>query len=388
MAAQHAGGIELNIGGNTCYFADSTTTIGYLFPHGGEGLEVEFRRGTTGFSFNPPLIRKIVSVDNDNYSFTVDGEPLDTVPHIITSYADTRPFLYALRTKYIKGDASANGGIYVFGKNQSESLIGHWAECWSSFPEVSSPKNVGDICEITNQMYGLANITDIVNSLDQIIWHQSINGANIAGEDMFVEKAIHTPLGISFELNFGLKERLLKIVLERAFKYEEAIAMVQASADRLIGFASEKIPDINADKVSTGFISPDYIPASCSAYFGDEVLSDFNITIKTKDSKNGFNSSLVSVIVVEARAVCSGANYLALKKIMEYERPSEDIIITLEEGYTIKFQKQGLTKIGNVTVDDDKREATVLLNGEYSLDYLSFNGVFPNITQINFNAFL
>jgi hypothetical protein len=194
-------------------------------------------------------------------------------------------------------------------------------------------------------------------------------------------------LGIDFDLTFSLKERVLKLTLEGAMRYEAGLELVKGSGVRQIGYSANKIPSIDDSKVSAGFINPSYIPQSCVAYFDDALITDFSCTVKSKSSKNGFNTSLMNAITVEMKATCSGADYMGIQNILKHETFSSDIIIDLDPSAAgtknLIFSRDGITKIGEVTIDDDKREASFTLTGEYDPDYTTYP-----VNGVNFNKYL
>lgn len=240
--------------------------------------------------------------------------------------------------------------------------------------------NIGSVIQLAGQTKVILTIpTDSTVTVDSAM-------VGIA-EDPIPCKLFDGGLGFDFELSFSMKDRQLKFTLERAFRYEVGLALIESAVSRLIGWEADRVPSIDDSKVSVGFINPDFIPNDLIAYFGDEVLSDFSCTVKSKSSKNGFNSSLINAITVEMKATCSGANYEGLKKVLAYENIGEAITIDLDPSGTsqqIVFGKDGLTKVGNVTVDDDKREATFTIAGEYELDYVDVDS--DNV--ITFNKYL
>jgi len=175
-------------------------------------------------------------------------------------------------------------------------------------------------------------------------------------------------LGLEFTLNFTDSERIINVVFERAFKYEEGRTLINAAQTAGVPFGVDKTPMINKDDVIAGFVSPSFIPAALETAFGDADLVSFAMNIQTKQTKNAFNKSLVSAITVELEAVTSGPDVPAIHESVKHEFPT-DITLQLRSGETIVLKADGITRMGSAMIGDEERQATLTFNGEYDIDY-------------------
>lgn len=212
-------------------------------------------------------------------------------------------------------------------------------------------------------------------------------------------------LGIDFEMTFGMKERLLKFTLERAFKYDDnptpaastAQSLLIASTTNKMAFETGKIPYIDQSKVPSGFISPAdagntaFIPASTAisgttpaidlpTAFADINLVDFMVRMKTVSQKNGMNVSRVRGIAVELMARVAGPDIPSIIGSIKNEA-NPDIIIDLDPNTasttTLTFKANGMRRVGDAEISDDKREASLTWAGEYDIDLMDLSGSNP-----------
>jgi hypothetical protein len=209
--------------------------------------------------------------------------------------------------------------------------------------------------------------------------------------------ATSTCLGLDFEIALTMKERLLKVILERAFKYDGSGSPAAGTGNKVlydaataqVPFVASRIPDLDTTKVIQGFLTlPFYSTLDASVLqpaFADIYLDDFTCSVKTKSSKNGFNSSLVSGFSVTIEGSCSGPDISVVKEIMKYSAPA-DITVYLDAPTNTKsliFKSGGLTRLGSVEIGDEKRTAKLMFTGEYDADYVA-----QNTNDITFNTYL
>lgn len=183
-------------------------------------------------------------------------------------------------------------------------------------------------------------------------------------------------LGIDFEILFSLTERTMKFTFERAFKFGSSDAdgfhdaiITDAKTNKIL-HTVEKLPDIDAAKVVSGFISPSFIPSALATAYADGNLVEFSVKISSKSTKNGFNSSIVSGIEVEMTATASGVDVDALLESLDYELNSGTISLVVGDDLTLEFNKNGLTRLGMVNIEDEKREASFTYSGTYDIEYV------------------
>lgn len=179
-------------------------------------------------------------------------------------------------------------------------------------------------------------------------------------------------LGIDFELNLSPKERLLKAILERAFKPADMTSILTAAkTDTLKG--SLNIPALDADNIIKGYIDPASMFGSIS--IADDRLSDWKCTLKTKNTKNSFNKSIVSGIEVEIEGYLDGpdcdemATYLASEIC-----PDITIAVPVKTPYNIILKSGGCSSLGDVEIDDEKRRARVGITGFYDIEFADTTG--------------
>lgn len=204
-------------------------------------------------------------------------------------------------------------------------------------------------------------------------------------------------LGVDFELSLTQTERAMKVIFERAFKYTNPDAIIDtADTDALTALAVGSIPNVDTAKVISGFINPkdsitNLIPAAETALvaaFADMYLDEFNINIKTKNTKSAFNLSMVSAIEVEISATAIGADVAAMVQAMKQQFPANDLVLTLTTGKTLTFDKSGLSRVGNLEIGDTKRSVTVKYTGAFDLDFVKVTGAQGSETDIKFNTVL
>lgn len=210
------------------------------------------------------------------------------------------------------------------------------------------------------------------------------NGTAVSSANggVFVIDGSGAGMGVDFELNVGLNSRTLKVILERAYKYADGLALLTAAATDTVPFEASKLPMIDESLVIDGFISPTYIPTSLNTAFGDINLVDFNIKVATQGYKNGFNVSRVRGIDVELMAKAEGLDIADTKDLLTYEMITSDIIIDLGT-VNLVFKAKGLTRLGEMEINDEKREGTFTYVGRYDLDYVDISS-----DTFTFNTFM
>lgn len=210
------------------------------------------------------------------------------------------------------------------------------------------------------------------------------NGTSVSSSNggVFVIDGSGTGMGVDFELNVGLNTRTLKVILERAYKYADGLTLISGSASDTVPFEASKLPMIDESLVIDGYVSPDFVPASLSTAFGDINIVDWNIKVATQGYKNGFNVSRVRGIDVELKATAEGLDVGDIGDLLTYEMISSDITIDLGT-VNLVFKSKGLTRLGEMQINDEKREGTFTYMGRYDLDFV---GVSSN--TFTFNTFM
>jgi hypothetical protein len=186
--------------------------------------------------------------------------------------------------------------------------------------------------------------------------------------------AADSRMGFEVDFSFGLKDRYLKFNFERQMPYLQGIAQIIGSQYTRMGFASNSIPALDSKKVSSFFDMPDFIPNNLEVYFQEMNIVDFTGSIKSKTQKNTWGVSMYSGFTVELKATASSLDVGGLIEAMRYVM-HEDIVLSLPSvtGTRVKlvFCKDGLTQLGNIEVNDDKREATITLGGTFDVDLVA-----------------
>lgn len=204
---------------------------------------------------------------------------------------------------------------------------------------------------------------------------------------IFVFDSTTGSMGCDWEIVLSMKERLLKLVFERNMKYADGLTFLNnAGSSASVHFVAGALPNIDKTKVVQGYVSLPVIPSGITpAYFGDTYLVDWSISIKSKGNKNGFGVSMISGVTVEIKATASGVDYLGMKQVLTHEVPGDVTIDFDISGSDTKliFGQYGLTKLGNIEISDEKREATFTITGEYDIDFTS-----EDSDHIHFNTFL
>jgi hypothetical protein len=191
-------------------------------------------------------------------------------------------------------------------------------------------------------------------------------------------------LGYSFELDLTPKSRIIKHTLERAFKYSNPLPGVFKDAvSATAPYAANVIPFFRKSAVPAGFINPSF----CN--IEDENLADFKINIKCEGTKNLFNKQENNSFVVELTASRSKPSAAELCEYLLHSfKGSISLRIPLgttadTDDLLINFAADGLTQTGKGTIDDDKRQADLILKGKYDMDYASVDE-----SGINLNTYL
>ncbi len=193
-------------------------------------------------------------------------------------------------------------------------------------------------------------------------------------------------MGVDFELSIGMKERLLKLTFERAYKYSYGLTLIDNAdaATNKIPFGAGVLPMIKTADVLAGFISPTWATSltGLTNGFEDARLVDFNMVIKSKSDKNAFGVSLVRGVEVELTATASGPSVPEIKSAISHEFVS-DVTIGLRTGQDIILKADGISKIGSAEIGDAKREITVSVKGYYDMEFVT-----STASAITFNTYL
>lgn len=217
-----------------------------------------------------------------------------------------------------------------------------------------------------------------------------------ANGGVFLFDGANNCLGVDFELSITQAERALKVIFERAFKYTNPDAIIDVADTNQIASAVGAVPSLDTASVLTGFLSPlsgmtNFIPAAETALtgaFADMYLDEYNINIKTKNTKSAFNLSMVTGLDVEVSATAIGADIASMVQAMKQMFPANDLVLTISTGKTITFAKEGLSRMGNLEIGDTKRSVTVKYTGSYDLDFVKATGAAGSETDIKLNSVL
>lgn len=197
-------------------------------------------------------------------------------------------------------------------------------------------------------------------------------------------------LGLDFELAISQTDRIMNIILERAFSVDDARTLITLAdtANAKVPFEASKVPQIITADVMTGFISPSdmiaEMPTDLQAAFASTAnLAEFSVNLKTKSAKNSFNKSIVSGFEVDLMAKASGPDVPALYDAANIVFPG-DVTYTIRSGESLIFKTIGLTQRASFNLGDSERSVTVNMMGTYDLDFLSIVAD----TSVTFNTFL
>jgi hypothetical protein len=179
-------------------------------------------------------------------------------------------------------------------------------------------------------------------------------------------------LGIDFELSLSPKERLLKFILERAFKPTDLTAIITASkTDTLKG--SLNIPALDDTNIIKGYIDP--ADMFGTIIIADERLDDWKCSLKTKNTKSSFNRSKVKGIEVDIEGFLDGPDPDEILTYLAHEI-CPDIIIPISVGtpYNIVLKSGGCSALGDIEINDDQRRARVHITGFYDIEFADCTG--------------
>lgn len=177
-------------------------------------------------------------------------------------------------------------------------------------------------------------------------------------------------MGVDFELLLSPKERSLTVTLEKAFRIADATAIITASTtDTLSG--TLHIPALDAANTVKGYITPSF----GSITIAEDRLNDWKISIKTKSTKNSFNKSMVNGIDVDIMGVMDGVDPAEINTFLASSfAPDLTISVGVDVPYNIVLKAGGLTQMGEVEIDDDKRTGTVHFTGQYDIEFADLTG--------------
>lgn len=277
-------------------------------------------------------------------------------------------------------------------RNEGNLMISHINQQQAGLQQLQFPNMMNFKAEFeTLQVDNIGLLTLLINGAKSASLATAVitagaqnDGSNITSPNggLFVFDGAGAGMGVDFELNVGLKDRLLKIILERAYKYADGNTLITASKTDAVPFEASKCPMIDESKVIQGFISPDFIPASLSGAFADINLVDFNVKVATVNKKNGFNVSRVRALDVELSATCEGGDADDVLNAMAYELTASNITIDLGTNNLV-FASKGLTRLGEVELGDENRNLKITYTGRYDIDYVGISGA-----NITFNTFM
>ena len=194
-------------------------------------------------------------------------------------------------------------------------------------------------------------------------------------------------MGIDWELRLTPTERMINVTLERAFSPTDAVQILNDSTTNTLKFASNKVPMLSPNQVSSGFIIPTFVdpdnPNNVVAIPPIQ-LGDFSIVLSTESTKNAFNVSLPRGVKMEFTATMSQAdntvfsNWLSLATF-----PTADVRVTLDGSNYIEIKSLSYSKSTNFEVGDENRNAVIKLVGMLDLDFVT-----TTANSIVFNTYL
>lgn len=192
-------------------------------------------------------------------------------------------------------------------------------------------------------------------------------------------KSLDRRMGYDIELTYGIKDRALKISLERGFRYNDAIEIINASAISNIPYVNGKIPELREQYISKGYDNTNKIligqnKDALVRSFDEVNITDFVVTIKSKSVKNAWGISNIVGYDVEIKLVAMSTSIVDVATIMEQYITANDINLYLDYPTTkkcITFKAGGLSMMGSFSLSDDKREMSAVYKGHYDIDYVA-----------------
>jgi hypothetical protein len=177
-------------------------------------------------------------------------------------------------------------------------------------------------------------------------------------------------LGIDFEISITQKEQWIKFTLERAYKQSDALTLITSSKTNTLPNVFN-IPMENYAGIPSGFTLPNFGSITIS----ELRLSDYKLNIKTKSNKGAYNQSSVHGFDVTLEGAIRGANPDEIATFLTGEVcPDINVPILTDATYNLTLKQGGLTATGKFTNDNDKREATVSITGNYDLPLVDATG--------------
>ena len=173
-------------------------------------------------------------------------------------------------------------------------------------------------------------------------------------------------MGVGFELVLSPSERSLTTTYKRAFGTAAMAALITAAKTNAIAGALH-IPALDATNIIKGYINPDLGDLTVA----DLNLADWKITIKTRSTPNSFDVELVSGLEVDIMIVIDNATPDDVNDYLEGGfAPELTLAMGVDTAYNLVLGAGGLTRYGELLVDDDKNQATVHYNGFYDIDFI------------------
>lgn len=182
-------------------------------------------------------------------------------------------------------------------------------------------------------------------------------------------------LGLDLEFNFGMKENILKLQMERDIFANEILGK------GTFPYQAGKFPFYDANSIVTRSVINVVDPNSTE-------LSNFSLSIKTNSQKTAQNFSVTKMfdfeLVAEYEFVVSD-QFNPAGRILPQEN---NITISAYNGnsllFTLEFAKENLSIKNEAELSEDKRLLKTTIAGSFYVDNVAFNDTAKKITITSF----
>ena len=184
-----------------------------------------------------------------------------------------------------------------------------------------------------------------------------------------------TQLGLDLEFNFGLKENILKLQMERDIFADEILG------DGTFPYQTGKFPFYDADSIVTKSVIDEVDTESPE-------LSNYSLSIKTNSQKTAQNFSVTKMFDFELVAEYEFEHIDSFEPAGRIFSQDTNISIKAYNGsnllFTLEFAKDNLSIKYEAEISEDKRLMKTTIAGSFYVDNVAFNDTTKKITITSF----
>jgi len=178
-------------------------------------------------------------------------------------------------------------------------------------------------------------------------------------------------LGLDLEFNFGLKENILKLQMERDIFADEILG------NGTFPYQTGKFPFYDADSIVTKSVINEVDTESAE-------LSNFSLSIKTNSQKTAQNFSVTKMFDFELVAEYEFGHIDSFEPAGRILSQGSNISISAYNGssllFKLEFAKENLSVKKEAEISEDKRLLKETIAGSFYVDNVAFNDTTKEIT--------